>query len=76
MEIVVQQCISRTHCIGIDKIGRTYVIEMPVGFYYLKGKKLIGDKIFIGDTRCLVNITTDDTLMKEYPPKQSEYVYA
>jgi hypothetical protein len=49
---------------------------MPVGFYYLKGKKLMGDKIFIGDTRWLVNITTDDTLMKVYPPKQSEYVYA
>ena len=40
MEIVVQQCISRTHCIGIDKFGRTYVIEMPVDFFSLPPEDL------------------------------------
>jgi hypothetical protein len=76
MEVIVNQHFSKTHCTGFDKVGRSYVIEMPKGFYYLKGKKLIGDKKFIGDTRCLVNVKpVDDKFVKAHLPVESEYVY-
>lgn len=75
MEIIVEQVVSRTHCIGFDSSGRQYLVEMPNGFYYLKGKKLVGLKVFKGDTRCLVNIETDGSLTKAHLPKESEYVY-
>ena len=75
MEVIVDTIVNRTHCIGFDNSGRQYLDEMPNGFYYIKGKKLIGDKLFVGDSRCLVNIKTDGTLTKAHLPKESEYVY-
>jgi len=77
MEVIVEHHVSNTHCSGYDKLGRRYFIKMKEGFRYLKGKKLIGTKKFIGDIRCLVDVVeVDDKFVIPLVPKQPEYIYA